>query len=76
MRGAREMRSIALIPLVAYLIPCSTVAGPPVPDQFGRVVDADTGSPIALRYYAMALRGLHREGEAEKVERRARDLER
>ena len=44
---AREMRIIALIPLVTFLIPCAIVAGPPVPDQFGRVVDAATGGPVA-----------------------------
>jgi hypothetical protein len=44
---ARAMRIIALILLVTGLIPCVIVAGVPVPDQFGRVVDAATGSPVA-----------------------------
>src|SRR5262245_15620698 len=44
---ARETPFIVLILLVACLIPFAIVAGPPVPDQFGRVVDAATGSPLA-----------------------------
>jgi hypothetical protein len=44
---ARALETVGLALLLATLLPRVVVAPPPIPDQFGRVLDAATGAPAA-----------------------------
>lgn len=43
----RGVRIAALVAMSCWLVPQGTIGGIPVPDQFGKVLDAATDQPVA-----------------------------